>query len=167
MGSQGMGNRSGDEPAPADQQFMEETAMDNRAELELSRLAAQKASSPAVKQFAQQMMRDHQTATGQLSKIAQQKDMKLPTDVPEPSERLQDRLQDVSGKEFDMMYMKHMATAHTKDLSSFRMYSQTGQDAELRNFATTQIPTLQHHMQQAQSILSQMGVNTSQSSAMR
>lgn len=144
--------------SPADRQFAEETAMCNRAELELSKVAAQKASNPSVKQFAQMMMQDHGQGSSQLTTVSQQKGMKPPTDVPEPDKRMRDRLQEVSGQQVDMMYMKHMYAAHMKDLTSFQLYAQTGQDPDLKRFANSQVPVLQQHLRQAESILSQMGV---------
>jgi len=150
-----------------DRQFVEETAMANRAELELSRLAAQKASNPAVKQFAQHMVQDHSQASTQLMSVAQQKGVTLPNDVPEPDERLRDRLNQASGNEFDMLYMKHMLAAHTKDLTSFQLQSQTGQDPDVKRFAASKVPTLQEHRQQAESILSQMGVSVPASASSR
>jgi putative membrane protein len=144
--------------APVDKQFAEETAMSNRAEIELSQLAAQKATNPSVKQFAQMMVQDHGQANQQFASTAQQKGITPPTDVPEPDKRLRSKLQDASGQTLDMMYMSHMYTAHVKDIACFQMYAQTGHDPTFKQFATSQLPILQKHLQEVTSILSQMGV---------
>jgi len=150
-----------------DRQFAEETTMANRAEMELSRLASTKATNPAVKQFANMMVQDHQKSSSQLMSVAQQKNVNAPDDVPEPDKRLREKLQEASGSEADMMYMKHMYVAHVKDLASFQLYSQTGQDPDLKRFATQQVPVLQQHLRQIESILGQMGVTVPTISASR
>src|SRR5882757_61262 len=57
----------------SDQHFMKEAAEGGMAEVALGQLAADKASSPEVKEFAQRMVKDHSEANDQLKQIATQK----------------------------------------------------------------------------------------------
>src|SRR5512132_3382587 len=63
----------------ADQAFVKEAAMGGLMEVELGRLATEKASNAEVKQFAQRMVDDHGKANEQLSAVAQQKNVQVPS----------------------------------------------------------------------------------------
>ena len=52
------------------------------SEVELGQLAAQRASDPQVKQFAQRMVTDHGKANDELKQIAARKNVQLPADIP-------------------------------------------------------------------------------------
>src|ERR1041385_8374956 len=67
-------------PAP-DRQFMIDAARDGIAEVELGRLAAQRAASPDVRAFAQRMATDHAAANQELMQLAQSKGMTLPQEM--------------------------------------------------------------------------------------
>src|SRR4051795_6002893 len=73
----------------ADQSFVKEAAAGGMAEVELGRLAEERASSPGVKQFGQRMVDDHTKANEELKAIAQRKNIALPTDLPSKHKTLQ------------------------------------------------------------------------------
>ena len=64
-----------------DRKFMEKAAQGGMAEVELGKLATQKASASEVKQFGQRMVDDHSKANDQLKQIATSKGVNLPTDL--------------------------------------------------------------------------------------
>jgi len=143
-----------------DQHFVMEAARGGLAEVELGQLASQKAQSDQVKQFAQRMVQDHSKANDELKTIAQQKNITLPTDLESKDKSLRDRLQKLSGAEFDRAYMQAMLTDHRKDVNDFRKESQSGKDPEVKSFAAKTLPTLEEHLQLAQTA-SQSAVGTS------
>src|SRR5262245_53796686 len=61
--------------ASADQKFVADAAKDGTAEVELASLAAEKATSSEVKQFAQRMTGDHSKANDELKSLAQSKNI--------------------------------------------------------------------------------------------
>ena len=65
----------------SDQHFMKEAAQGGMAEVELGQLAAERASSAEVKEFAQRMVKDHSQANDQLKQIASQKGVTLPNSL--------------------------------------------------------------------------------------
>ena len=136
----------------SDRKFVEEAAKGGMAEVELGQLASQRAQSPDVKQFAQRMVTDHGKANDQLKQIASSKNVTLPTDVPAAEKRERDRLAKLSGAQFDREYMSHMTSDHKKDTSLFRSAAKSAKDAEVKQFASTTLPTLEEHLQMAQSI---------------
>ena len=134
-----------------DRKFMEKAAQGGMAEVELGKLATQKASAPEVKQFGQRMVDDHSKANDQLKQIATSKGVNLPTDLDRSTRREMDKLSKLSGADFDREYMKHMVSDHKKDVSEFKSEARKAKDADLKQFAASTEPTLEQHLQLAQS----------------
>jgi putative membrane protein len=148
--SAGASSASDSKLAHGDRKFIEDAARGGMAEVQLGQLAAQKAQSSEVKQFGQKMVDDHSKANDQLKSIASSKSVTLPTDLDSSHKRDYDRLSKLSGAEFDREYMKHMVSDHKKDVSDFRKEAKSGKDTEVKNFASTTLPTLEQHLQMAQ-----------------
>jgi len=136
--------------AAADQTFVKNVAMDGMAEVEIGKLASDKASSDQVKQFAQRMVTDHQKANDELKSIAQSKNITLPTDLGPKHKSLQAKLEKLSGEAFDRAYMNEMVMDHRKAVSTFRTESNSGKDPEIKQWAAKTLPTLEEHLKQAQ-----------------
>ena len=103
-----------------DQKFVMDAAKGGMMEVELGRIAVQKASSADVKSFGQRMVDDHSKANSELKSIAAQKGVTLPTTLPADMKQEMDHLSKLSGAEFDKMYMSHMLKDHKKDFASRR-----------------------------------------------
>jgi len=140
-----------------DQAFVKEAAGGGLMEVELGRLATEKASSPEVKQFGQRMVDDHTKMNQELSTIALQNNVQLPTELTGKAKAEYDRLSKLSGEQFDHAYMQLMVRDHRKDVSDFRKESTGAKDTELKSFASQTLPTLEDHLklaEQTQSSLS-------------
>jgi len=148
----------------SDRKFIMKAAEGGMAEVELGQLATQRASDPQVKQFAQRMVTDHTKANDQLKQIAAGKNVQLPTDMPSSAKRERDRLSKLSGAQFDREYMSHMTSDHKKDTSLFRSAAKSAKDADIKQFASSTLPTLEEHLQLAQS-LNKSTKSTAKSSA--
>src|ERR1041385_9169615 len=114
--------------ANADQKFVEDAAKGNRAEVELGKMVASKATNPAVKQFAQMMVKDHTDALNQLQKLAQSKNIPLPDGLPSDAQDLQQKLSSEQGKQFDKDYMSGMVEDHQKDVQEFQDASERSEE---------------------------------------
>lgn len=136
--------------AGADHRFVMEAAEGGLAEVELGKLAKDKASSDQVKEFAKRMVDDHSKANDELKSIAQSKSITLPSAVNAKDKALNDRLSKLSGEQFDRAYMRHMVQDHRKDVAAFRTESKSGKDADVKAFAAKTLPTLEEHLKQAQ-----------------
>jgi putative membrane protein len=133
-----------------DREFIEDAAKGGLAEVQLGQLAAQKAENPDVKKFGQRMVDDHGKANDQLKQLASSKGLNLPTDLDRSARREHDKLSKLSGADFDREYMKHMVSDHKKDVKDFQKEAKSGKDADVKNFASSTLPTLQDHLQMAQ-----------------
>jgi putative membrane protein len=144
-----------------DQKFVREAAQGGLAEVELGKLAAEKASSDQVKKFGQRMADDHSKANDELKELASKNGIQLPTDLDSKDKALKDRLSKMSGSDFDKAYMQSMVKDHKKDVADFRKESTSGSNNDVKQFATQTLPTLEEHLKQAQSISPSAGTTGS------
>jgi len=129
-----------------------EAAAGGEAEVQLGRLASEKASRSEVKEFGQMMVTDHTRANAQLMKIAQGTGSTAPHALKPEHKAAQDHLSKLTGEAFDRAYMQHMVKDHQKDVALFRKQSTDASDPDVKQFATATLPTLQKHLQRAQEI---------------
>ena len=113
----------------ADKNFVQKAAIGGMAEVELGKLAQQKASSDQVKQFGSRMVEDHTKANDELKQVASQKGVTLPTDLDAKHKSMVAKLDKLSGQQFDRAYMDGMVKDHKEDVSDFRKESNSGKDA--------------------------------------
>lgn len=136
----------------SDQQFLKKAADDNLAEIEMAKLALQKASSQQVKKFAQTMSTDHGKVKDQLDKIASNERVDLPKTLRPKNKATKDRLAKSSGEQFDNAYMAEMLKDHKEDVATFLRERNSAQDTDIKGFAERSLPTLESHLKQAESI---------------
>jgi putative membrane protein len=140
--------------ATADQKFVKEAAEGGMAEVELGRLAVEKAASPDVKAFGKRMVDDHSRVNDQLKQLASLKGVDVPQAINPKQRATKERLEKLSGQQFDQAYMAEMLLDHEKDVAEFTQTSQSAKDSDLKQFAFQALPTLQDHLKQAQTITS-------------
>ena len=137
--------------------FASNAAQGGMAEVEMGRLAAQRASDPEVKAFGERMVSDHSRANGELKSVASKKGLQLPTDMNSEQKSEIDKLSKLSGAEFDKQYMSAMVDDHKKDVKEFETQSKEGNDADIKSFAARTLPTLQEHLKMAQAAAQKVG----------
>ena len=140
----------------ADRKFVEEAAEGGQVEVELGKLAQQKARGDAVKQFGQRMATDHGKAGQELAQLAAGKGVELPKQAPRKSQMEKDRLSKASGAAFDREYVTMMVKDHEKDVAAFKRESQQAQDPDLKAWVTKTLPTLEDHLKSIKQIESQV-----------
>jgi putative membrane protein len=132
-----------------DIEFILDAAKGGMAEVELGKLAAQRAQNEEVKKFAQRMVDDHSKANDELKQIAQSKSIKLPEELDAKDKSLMQRLEKLNGPAFDRAYMTAMQNDHVKDVNEFKREANAGRDSQVKSFASSTLPTLEEHLQQA------------------
>jgi putative membrane protein len=143
--------------ANADQDFISNAAKGNRAEVTLGKMVESKTNNPSVRQFAQQMVKDHTTALNELTQLAQSKNITLPEGLPDDATAMQSKLSSASGKTLDKDYMDGMVDDHKKDVSEFQDASQNAKDPDVKQWAAKTLPTLQAHLQKAEQVDAKVG----------
>jgi putative membrane protein len=136
--------------------FWNEAAQSGMAEVNLANLALQKSTNDEVKQLAQKVVDDHTAANNELKDLAASKKVTLPTDVSAKQKAMYDKLNGLSGDQFDMEFIKTMVKDHESAVSLFQKQADTGKDAEVKAFAAKTLPTLQGHLEMAKSLNDKM-----------
>lgn len=136
--------------AADDKDFIQKAAKGNVAEVELARLAQERASDPEVKDMAQHILNDHQQANQDLQKLAAKKGITLPHDARMKDEVTKAKLSRLKGPEFDKDYVKAMVKDHQKDIKEYQREANQGKDPEVKQYASQTVATLQHHLEMAQ-----------------
>ena len=124
-------------------------ARDNLAEVQLGKLAAERAASDEVKKFAERMVTDHEKAYDELKQIADSKGLKVPTEPDSRTKKEYDRLAKTSGADFDRAYMDLMVREHDRDVKAFQRAAQNEKDPQIKDWAAKTLPTLQEHQKLA------------------
>lgn len=132
--------------------FAVEAASSSMMEVEMGKIASEKATSPQVKQFAQKMVNDHSAANTKLKQIAQAKNITLPDSLPEDHKDHLKDLREKSGNEFDKEYMSMMVDEHKDDVDKFESASNDLDDPDLKAFASETLPKLRQHREEAEKI---------------
>jgi len=131
--------------------FMVTAARSGMAEVEMGKLAAQKATDPEVKKFGQMMVSEHTAANNELKTLAGKKNVTLPTDLGTHQGDL-DSLKNAAGADFDTTYVKLMVNAHENDVDAFQAQADKSADPEVKAFAAKTLPTLKKHLESIQTI---------------
>jgi len=129
-----------------DKKFVKEAALGGLTEVELGKVAAEKASSPEVKQFAQKMVDDHTKANEQLKQIASKSNIPIADTLDSKHQSRIDKLSKLSGPDFDKAYVKDQVKDHEKDVKEFQAEAQGGTDPNVKSFAASTLPVLQEHL---------------------
>ena len=135
-----------------DTTFVKKAARGGLAEVELGKLATEKASSEDVKKFGQRMVDDHSKANDQLKQVASEEHITLPEGLSAKVKASTDRLEKLSGEQFDRAYMRDMVKDHKQDVAEFEHASKSAHDPAVKSFATQTLPTLQDHLKEAERI---------------
>lgn len=146
----------------ADTEFAKKVAAGGQAEVELAKLAQQKASAQEVKDLASRLETDHMKANDELKRIASQKNWTLPGEPTAEQKNTKARLEKLSGAAFDKEYTNLMVTNHKNNIPLFQREASKGSDNDLKQFASSTLPTLKEHLEMAQK--AQKAVGSSQTS---
>jgi putative membrane protein len=141
------------EPNTQDRLFARIATIGGMAEVELGRIAEQKGGSDAVKDFGHRMVQDHGKANDQLAGLAQQADIPLPGELDQEHKTMRDQLQAMSGPDFDRAYLHGQIIEHQKTVQLLEWEINSGQDAEIKHFASETLPTVLQHLQMAQDLM--------------
>ena len=151
--------------ARGDRKFIDEAANSGMFEVQVSQLAAAKATDAGVKSYASMLVDHHTAANNELVKIANAKGVELPAAPKRALRRDVEKLGKKTGEEFDRDYVRNVGIkAHEKDIKMFERASKDVKDAELKAFIDKTLPQLREHLAAAQK-LPQSGKNAAATGA--
>jgi putative membrane protein len=131
--------------------FVKDAALGSMMEIQLGKLAQQKAASSDVKNFGQMMVENHTAASQKLKDVAGKLNITLPSTLDEEHLKKVKEFQDLQGEAFDKKYMDFMVKDHKEDLSEFEKAQKnvTSQN-DLKSWIDNTLPVLRKHLETAQ-----------------
>jgi putative membrane protein len=131
-----------------DQAFVTKAMQGGEAEVELGKLAQEKSQSADVKQFGQKMVSDHsQMGEKWFKPVAKEVGVSEPKGPSKKDKKLIEKLQGLSGPEFDTEYIQAMVKDHKEDLKEFQNAAQTAQDPNVKQIAEQGQKIISLHLQ--------------------
>ena len=153
-------------PSPTDRSFMMKAAQGGMAEVQLGQLAEQNGQSQEVKDFGKRMVTDHSKANDELKQLAEKQNVTLPDKMDATDQATYNRLEKLHGEAFDKAYMHDMVRDHEKDVADFKMHEKTGRDADLKQWVSNTVPTLESHLSDAKKVAGSVGASKTTSAKM-
>jgi putative membrane protein len=131
----------------------------NAGEVRESQLAAKKATNPAVKKYAQQLVTEHRALANEMRSLAQKLSVTPDTtddDVHDAMESARDQIKDLTdkpaGADWDKKYIDNQIDDHKDVLDKLQDAAKNTSNADLRAAIEKATGKVQEHLTKAQSI---------------
>jgi putative membrane protein len=134
----------------ADEMFIKDAMQGDLAEVNMGKLAQEKAQSQGVKDFGKMLEKDHGEHAQKVQSKAQELGVTAPQEPNTTQKSMYDRLSKLSGAQFDAQFVKAMVTDHKKDIAEYEKEAKS--KSPLADFAKETLPILEHHLQTAQTL---------------
>jgi len=129
-----------------DRQFARDAAITGLSNVELDKLAAEKASSEAVRQFGKQLLEDQTKTNDQLKQVANQQNISTPDALDSKRKSVIDKVAKLSGPEFDKAFLKQQLKEQEAQVRNFSDEAQRGTDPNIKTFAAGTLRNLQQQL---------------------
>ncbi len=156
----GMTNKGKSADISKDRKFVRDVDADHNLEIKLGQLAEKRARDESVKQFGRRMVSDHTGLKERWTTMISNSGMKFKSGMGPRHKSKLDRLEKLSGREFDREYMTLVAQNHQDYLNYFRKEGRAAKSAPVRQLVNRDIPMLEQHIQQAKQIGVRVGADT-------
>jgi putative membrane protein len=139
-----------------DQTFLQQAQEANLTEIAEAKVALTHSSDVATQEFALWMIGDHSALAAQLSTIATQFGVSLPTVPSADDQAVIAQLDTLTGSTFDQAYAQDEVQGHQQAVTDFQKEAGSGQNTEVIALANVGLPIIEAHNEQA-SILAGQG----------
>jgi len=133
--------------------FVTRAAVANMAEIDLSQLALDRSTAPAIRNFATQIIKDHQAAQAKLKQLAGAARIALPGTVDEEHRKQREQLKELTGAEFDKQYVAAMHAGHNEAAAMFESASKSNElNTAFKGYASETLQAVQRHRAEAEKL---------------
>lgn len=139
--------------APSTEDFIKKAATSDLFEIAAGKLAAERAD-PTTKEFAEQMVRDHERTSSELKQLVENQavNVAIPTDMTDSQKEALGELQGLQGQEFNDRYHADQVKAHADAVDLFQRYGEKGEQTAIKTWAANTVPALRHHLDMAKGL---------------
>ena len=135
-----------------DSEYLVAAAEVNMMEIELGKLAQQKASHADVKAYGKMMEDEHTKASETTKELATSMNVSLPMAQTEKGKEAYDDLNDETGMDFDKKYIDKMVEGHEKTIDKMEDAAEEANSEEVRMWAANMLPSLRTHLEKAKEL---------------
>jgi len=139
-----------------DADFAKHVASCDMAEIDLSKLVADRSRNEDVKKYAKKMADDHNKNLEDLRTVTKSAGITIPDKMNEEHQKVYDKFNDYKGENFDRDFIKQMVEDHEKAVKAFTRATKEAKNQELKDFATKHLPTIQSHLDEAKKLQDQI-----------
>jgi putative membrane protein len=130
----------------ADKMFVAKVSQGGMFEVEASKVANEKASEQDVIDTSVTEVHDHQLVGDKLKTIAGTLGLPFPSELNAEFQARLAKLKALSGKAFDVAYIKEMDAIHDVDVAAFGEESKSGANPALKAFAAETVLIVRRHI---------------------
>lgn len=128
--------------------FVSKAMQGDNTEVQLGQLAQQKSQSQDVKQLAQKLVSDHSQMNQKwFDPEAKQLGVSESNKPSKKDKKMMEKLQGLSGSEFDTQYLTMMYKDHQKDLKDYQDEANSTQDPNVKQLAQQGSKVIAQHLQ--------------------
>jgi putative membrane protein len=142
-----------------DRSFINTAQAGNLAEIDSAKIIEQRATDPAVKDFASRMVTDHTQLSQELKTLAESNGATLPTEPPVAEKTQKDNLEKLSGAKLDDAYLNGQLADHKEAISAYENEIEHGHNQAVKDYAEKALPTLQDHIRISEDIAGKMDMS--------
>jgi putative membrane protein len=147
---------------PSAEAILAELHAANQSEVDLGKVAEQRGHDKAVKGFGKHMVKAHTGMDKDLQSWAKKNKVTVgspPAEATQEAQQTKDRLQQLSGAEFDKAYMQAMAEDHAKDLDKVKTFEQQTDNKSLKKLLEKAGKEIASHKKDADKLVQKLGAS--------
>jgi putative membrane protein len=140
------------DPYATDKDFIRNAAESSATQVQLGKLAEDKASSDAVKEIGKRMVEAHTQTSRELKQAASALNLQIPAEPPRKAKKAEEKLAKLSGPDFDRAYAKMAADEQKQAVKQFEREAKNGKVPGVKDFAAKNLPAEQERQKQAEEL---------------
>ena len=137
--------RAADALSREDKEFLKNAAELGVTEVELGKLAVERATSAELKALGARLVTDHTASNDELVALAVKKGVEMKLEPTSVQKKMLADFKAKVGAEFDKELMEHVRKDHEKGLRTFADAAADSKDADIKAFAMKNVAVMKEH----------------------
>jgi putative membrane protein len=136
-----------------DKEFLKMAAVADMTEAHLGEMAERMAARSGIKDFGQELVKDHTRAYQELTALDSKLGQAIPKSIDIRRDRAVQRLAELKGQRFDGQFLRDEVVDHERVLAAFKREARHGRDQDVKAYANQELPTMEQHLREAEKLL--------------
>lgn len=138
--------------AASDPAFLTDAMKGDNSEVSIGKLAEQRATTPAARQYGAMLVQDHSAHRMKIVTLAQPMGVQPTMALSDDGMKARSTLRALHGSQFDAAFKQQMIDDHQQDIAKYQDQVKSAQSPKVRKLAQDTLPTLQKHLAAAQAL---------------